>query len=196
MHKITIVSVLLLATAGYGHRVIAQDQPNNQPPGARESAPPEHFYHLDFVVEDLNAEGKVVNSRSYSTVVSTNAHGRTMSIRSGSKVPFLTGSYSGGGDGKDASAPVNIQYQYEDVGADFDIREVHEISGQLAFDVTAVLSSVAATLDPHLHEPVIRQDKWEAFTLIPIGKQSAVCSSDSVDTKGNTRVLVTATVIQ
>lgn len=196
MRKTTIVSILLLVITAFAHRSLAQDQPSNQSPGAHESAPPEHFYHLAFVIEDVNAEGKVVNSRSYSTVVSTNAHGRTMSIRSGSKVPFATGSYSGGGDGKDASAAVNVQYQYEDVGADFDIREVHEVSGQLAFDVTAVLSSVAAALDPHLHEPVIRQDKWEAFAVIPIGKQSAICSSDSVDSKGSTRVLVTATLIE
>lgn len=194
MHKITIVSALLLATAGFGHMTLAQDQPNNQSTSAHESTPPEHFYHLDFVVEDLNAEGKVVNSRSYSTAISTSTH-RSMSIRSGSKIPIATGSY--GGDGKEGSpALVNTQYQYVDVGADFDIHDVHEVSSQLAFDVTAALSSVAEATNPNLHQPVIRQNKWEALVLIPIGKQTVVFSSDSVDSKGSMRVLVTATAIQ
>jgi hypothetical protein len=194
MLKITIVSALLLATAGFGHKLVAQDQPINQTTAAHESAPPEHFYHLDFVVEDLNAEGKVVNSRSYSTAISTSTR-RSMSIRSGSKIPIATGSY--GGDGKEgSSALVNTQYQYVDVGADFDIHDVHEVSSQLAFDVTAALSSVAEATNPNLHQPVIRQNKWEALVLIPIGKQSVVFSSDSVDSKGSMRVLVTATAIQ
>jgi hypothetical protein len=192
MQKATVACLLLLVTAGFGHKSIAQDQPINQSPGAHESAPPEHFYHLDFVVEDLNADGKVVNNRSYSTTVSTTSHG-TMSIRSGSKIPIITGSSS---DGKEPSASVNTQFQYIDVGADFDIRDVHEVTSQLAFDVTAALSSVAAARDPNLNEPVIRQDKWQAVVLIPIGKQSVVFSSDSVDSKGSTRVLVTATAIQ
>ena len=205
MKRTTIFCVLLLVTTGFGRKGFAQLPPdnqspimqesNNQSPGAHQSAPHEHFYHLDFVVEDLNAEGKVVNSRNYSTAVSTDTR-RTMSIRSGSKIPIATGSYSGG-DGKDvASSLVNLQYQYEDVGANFDINNVHEVSNQLAFDVTATLSSVAEALDPHLHEPVIRENKWEAWVLIPVGKQSAIFNADSVDSKGSTRVLVTATAIQ
>lgn len=193
MKTITLVCLLLLVTAGFGHKTLAQDQPNNQSPSMHESAPPEHFYHLDFVVEDLNAEGKVVNSRSYSTATSTNSR-RAISIRSGSKIPIVTGSY--GGDGKGPSSLVNTQYQYEDVGANFDIRDVHEVSDKLAFDVTAVLSSVAAAVEPNLREPIIRENKWEAVVFIPIGKQSAIFSSDSVDSKGSTRVLVTATAIQ
>lgn len=190
MHKIAIVSALLLATAGFGHKTLAQDQPSNQQPSAHESAPPEHHYHLDFVVEDLNAEGKVVNSRSYSTAVST-VNRSTMSIRSGSRVPFATGPIPPGG--KDL---VNVQYQYEDVGANFDIRDTHEVSNQLAFDLTTSLSSVASALDPNLHAPVLREDKWQASVLIPIGKQTVVFGSDSVDSKGSTRVLVTAMAIQ
>lgn len=195
MRKITIVSILLLATAGFGHKMIAQDQPStSQPPSAHDSAPHEHFYHLDFVVEDLNAEGKVVNSRNYSTTVSTNSHG-TMSIRSGSKIPIATGSYSSG-NGKEANPQVDTQFQYVDVGADFDVHDVHEVSSQLAFDLTAALSSVTAEVDLGAKEPVIRQNKWQAWVLIPIGKQSAVFSSDSEDSKGSTRVLVTAKAIE
>ena len=184
MHKTMIACLLLLATTGFGHKTLAQDQPAQQPTKAQEPAPPEHFYHLDFVVEDVNAEGKVVNSRSFSTTVSTVSRG-TNSIRSGSKIPILTGSTGG-----------DTQYQYEDVGANFDIRNAHEVSGQIAFELTTTLSSVAAAIDPNLHEPVIRENKWQASVLVPIGKQTVVFNSDSVDSKGSTRVLVTATEIE
>jgi len=192
MQKSTFICLLLLATTGLGHKTLAQDQAAPSQPMAHEAAPAEHFYHLAFVAEDVNAEGKVMNSRGFSTTVSTNEHG-TMSIRSGSKVPIATGTTS---NGKELSALVNTQFQYIDVGADFDIRDVHEVSSQLAFDLTAALSSVAEATDPNLHEPVIRQNKWQAEVLIPIGKQTVVFSSDSVDSKGSTRVLVTATAIQ
>jgi hypothetical protein len=194
MHKTTIVCLLLLVTAGFGHKMIAQDQPSNQQPSAHESAPLEHFYHLDFVVEDLNPEGKVINSRSYSTTVSTGSHG-TVSIRSGTKFPIITGSTSNG-DGKATNSQPNIQFEYLDMGSSFDVHDAHEVSSQLAFDLTAAVSSVAAEVDLGLKEPVIRADKWQATVLVPIGKQSAVFSSDSADSKGSMRVLVTATAIQ
>jgi hypothetical protein len=194
MKRITLVCLLLLVTAGFGHKTLAQDQPSQQPAKAQQVDHSEHFYHLDFVVEDVNTEGKVVNSRSYSTTVSNVPRGDVSgSIRSGSKVPIATGTYS---DGKEPSALINTQFQYIDVGADFDVHDVHEVSSQLAFYLVAALSSVASAPDPNLHEPLIRQNKWQAEVLIPIGKQSTVFSSDSVDSKGSTRVLVTATAIQ
>jgi hypothetical protein len=194
MQKTTIACILLLVTAGFGHKIVAQDQPNTQQPKAQEAAPPEHFFHLNFVVEELNAEGKVVNSRSYSTTISTKAHDTT-SIRSGSKFPIITGS-SSSGDGKEANSQANTQFEYLDLGAFFDIHDVHEVSSQLAFDLTATVSSVGASVDLGVKEPVIRTDKWQASVLIPIGKQSAVFSADSEDSKGSMRVLVTATPIQ
>jgi hypothetical protein len=194
MHKATVACLLLLVTAGFGHKVLAQDQPAQPQPKAQEAASPEHFFHLDFVVEDLSAEGKVVNSRSYSTAVSTSSHG-TVSIRSGSKFPIITGSTSNG-EGKEANSQPNIQFEYLDMGTFFDIHDAHEVSSQLAFDVTAAISSVAAEVDLGVKEPVIRTDKWQATVLVPIGRQSTVFSSDSADSKGSMRVLVTATAIQ
>lgn len=194
MQKATVACLLLLVTAGFGHKMLAQDQSSTPPPSAHQSAPAEHFYHLDFVVEDLNAEGKVVNSRSYSTAVSTNSHS-TVSIRSGTKFPIITGSTSGG-DAKEANSAGNIQFQYLDLGASFDVRDAHEVSGQLALDLSAAVSSTGGSIDLGEKEPIIRQDKWQASVLVPIGKQNVVFSSDSVDSKGSMRVLVTATAIQ
>jgi hypothetical protein len=194
MQKTTFVCALLLASLGFGHQALAHDQPSTPPPSTRGAASPEHFYHLDFVVEDLNAEGKVVNSRSYSTAVSTSSHG-TVSIRSGTKFPIITGSTSNG-DGKDANSQPNIQFQYMDLGASFDVHDAREVSSELAFDLTAAVSSAGGSIDLGQKEPIIRQDKWQASVLVPVGKQSVVFSSDSVDSKGSMRVLVTATAIQ
>jgi hypothetical protein len=194
MKKTMLFCALLLVTAGIGRKVIAQDQPSSQSPGAHAPAISEHFYRLDFVVEDLNAEGKVVNSRGYSTTVSTGSHG-TVSIRSGSKFPIITGSTSSG-ERKAANSEPNIQFEYLDMGTSIDIHDAHEVSSQLAFEVTAAVSSVASEVDLGVKEPVIRTDKWQASALVPVGKQSTVFSSDSADNKGSMRVQVTATAIQ
>ena len=90
----------------------------------------------------------------------------------------------------------NAQLQYEGIGANFDLGDAREVGRQLAFELTADLTSVAVATDPNIRYPVTRQNKWDASILIPIGKQSVVFSSDSSDSKGSTRVLVTATAIQ
>jgi hypothetical protein len=197
MRKTTILCILLLAVPGVERQALAQGTSDaQQPPKAQESArAPEHFYHLDFVVEDLSAEGKVVNSRSYATTISTAAHSR-MSIRSGARVPISTSPASRSGGGNESTAITNAQLQYENIGANFDLGDAREVGRQLAFELTADLTSVAEATDPNIRYPVTRQNKWEASILIPIGKQSVVFSSDSSDSKGSTRVLVTATAIQ
>jgi hypothetical protein len=197
MRKTTILCILLLVVTGIGRQALAQGASDAQlAPKTQDSARvPEHFYRLDLVVEDLSAEGKVVNSRGYSTTISTASRGMK-SIRSGARIPIATGYYSTG-EGKDpTSAEKNVQFQYQDIGAKFDLGNAREVDRQLALDLTADLTSVAAAIDPNLHVPVIRQNKWEASIVIPIGKQSVVFSSDSSDSKGSTRVLVTATAIQ
>jgi len=197
MRKTTILCILLLAVTGFGRQARAQGASDAQLAPKTQDSPraPEHFYHLDFVVEDLSAEGKVVNSRSYSTSISTNSHAR-MSIRSGARVPISTAPASKSGGGIESTAMTNAQLQYEGIGANFDLGDAREVGRQLAFELTADLTSVAVATDPNIRYPVTRQNKWEASVLIPIGKQSVVFSSDSSDSKGSTRVLVTATAIQ
>lgn len=84
----------------------------------------------------------------------------------------------------------------QNVGIDIDVRHAQEVGRQLAFDLTAILSSVAAESDRYLHEPIFRENRWQASVIVPIGKQSAVFTSDAIDSKGSMRVIVTATPIQ
>ena len=187
MRKTTIVCCLLLLIPAFAHKAVAQESAK-APAAAAAPAQPVHYYHLDFVVEELDAAGKTINTRSYSTTVSTAPHS-PMSIRTGSRIPIATGSYQAG-------LPVsaaNMQYQYIEAGVNLDVHDAHEVDRELAFNLTADLSSVAPASDANLHQPVIRQNRWQALVLIPIGKPTPVFKSDSVDSKGATRIVVTAT---
>jgi hypothetical protein len=85
------------------------------------------FYRLDFVVKEVG-DGKVINSRSYSTAISTRS--TPAQIRSGSKVPRQTGS------------PTN-PYEYIDVGVNIDCSNAREVENQLALMVGAEIGNMA-----------------------------------------------------
>jgi hypothetical protein len=192
MRKFALISSLFLVALILPQASRAQDE--SKPAAAPKAQPaPPNFYHLVFVVEELGTDNKVINSRTYTTTVDTDSRNPPVSIRTGSKVPVATGSYSTG----DSKALVNTQFQYVDVGVDFDIRNVIEVRDQLSLQLTAAISSMANTaVISNEHEPIIRQNKWEAPVLIPIGKPTVVFTSDSLDSKGSMHVTVTATPIQ
>lgn len=192
MRNITLVCCLLLFTV-ISDKTSAQDASGaQQSPKAQSAAPApvSHFYRLDFTVEELGADGKPTNSRSYSTSVGTDLR-ETMSIRTGSRVPIATGPSVSDANGKEIP-----QFQYQDLGVNFDVRDVREIGRQLSLNLTASLTGLAGSSDSVTRQPVIRQNRWQGYVLIPIGKQSVVFSSDSLDSKGSTRILVTATPLQ
>jgi hypothetical protein len=189
MRKLILNCSLVLFTLLSGIASVAQDAPAATEP-AKEAAAPVHYYHLSFVVQEVGADNKPVNSRVYTTTVSTAPHSHS-SMRTGSRIPIATGSYGG-----DEKSMVNTQFQYVDVGVNVDVNSVHEIDRQLVLDLSADVSSVAAVSDPRLHQPIIRQNKWQSVAFIPIGKSTVVFSSDSLDSKGNLQLLVTATQVE
>ena len=196
MRQITLVCCLLFFTVIPGQKILAQDASGGQQsPKAQNSvptpAPPTHFYRLDFAVEEIGADGKPVNSRAYSTVLGTDSH-ELMSIRTGSRFPIATGAFAATGN-----TPVqSTQFQYVDLGVNFDVRDVREIGRQLSLNLTADLTGLAGPSDSATHQPVIRHNRWQGNVLIPIGKPTVVFSSDSLDSKGGTRILVTSTPLQ
>jgi len=184
MRKFVLICTLTLAALAIPLSSRAQDEPRSAE--AARTAP--NFYHLVFEVEERGADNKVINSRTYTTTVSTDS--RNVSIRTGSKMPVATGSYSTG----NSKAQMDTQFQYVDVGVDFDISRVTEIRDQLSIQLVAAISSVADTTTiSDVREPIIRQNKWEAPVLIPIGKPTVVFTSDSLDSKGSLAVKLTAT---
>jgi hypothetical protein len=44
-----------------------------------------------------------------------------------------------------------------------------------------------------VHQPTIRQNRWQAVVLIPIGQPTVVFTSDALDSKGSMQLVVTAT---
>lgn len=184
MRRTIVVSCLLLFGLAFASHALTQDQPKQAEPV--KAAEPAHYYHLELVVQELGTDGKPMNSRTYTTTVSTDDRG-SASIRTQSRIPFAVGATT--------SSLLPTQFQYQDIGVNIDARRAHDLGHQLSMDLTADISSVAER-DPNLHEPIIRQNRWQATVLIPIGKPAVVFTSDTLDSKGSMQLVVTATPVQ
>src|SRR5271170_4694629 len=71
---------------------VAQESKTPAPP-TPETKPDVHYYHLEFVLKELDENSKVVNSRTYHTDVSTD--GKLSSVRTGTKIPIRTNDKAG-----------------------------------------------------------------------------------------------------
>ncbi len=132
------------------------------------------FYRLNFVVKEVEG-AKVLNSRSFSTVVQVDAPGMNAeagSIRTGSKVP------SGG--------------NYIDIGVNIDVRRVRELpDGDLGLSVSADLSSTAPE-GGMPDRPVIRQNRWSSYVVVPVNKPTVLFASDDATSKHQIQLELTA----
>lgn len=200
MRKIAICSFLFLALPFAG-RALAQDEPqapaaNKAPETAKAPESPVHYYHLDLVVRELDENGKAVNSRSYSCTVSTSQK-EYDTIRAGSKFPIATGVYD---TNETQNQSARTEFQYQDLGVNFDVNQVREMGNKLAMSLKAEISSLASTRRiggaTGVDEPVFRQNRWQTPVLIPLGKATVVFTSDDIDSKGGMQVEVTATLLQ
>jgi len=199
MRKFTIVCCFLLLVPAMVLRAGAQDTAK-APETAKPPEPPAHYYHLEYVVQELGTDGKPTNSRTYSTIVGTERHEQFSAIRTGSRVPIITGALQSPTSGPTGDSKLEYQYQYVDVGVNIDTQNVREIGQRLAIDlkaeITALAESGASTTSGLVNDPVIRQNTWQASVLIPIGKPTVVFSSDALDNKGGMQFVVTATPLQ
>jgi hypothetical protein len=180
MRKIALYCCLLFLIPALGPKAPAQDAP--KPPAAVLA----HYYHVEFVVRDLAEDGKPINSRTYSTTISTE-QGVRVSLRTGSRVPIAT---SSAGD----------QFQYHDLNVNIDVRDAHEVGRMLTLHLTADITSPggAVSLGDHrdIQQPVFRQNRWDAPVLIPLGKPTVVFTGDDLDNKGSMQMVMTATLMQ
>src|SRR2546421_5048207 len=121
---------------------------------AQDATPPK-FYKLDFAVKEVEA-GKVLNSRTYSAVVSTEHVDNPIhcSMRTGSKVPYSTGK----------------EYSYLDLGVSIDCRAVKELAGQLTLYVLADISSALQEPTQSTGPPTVRQNRWSSVVVLPFKK--------------------------
>jgi len=188
MRKTTIICCLFLLAVSWGNKGFAQDAA--KPQETAKAPEPAHYYHLEFVVQEVGSDGKPTNSRTYSGVVSTSRTDRGFSMRTGSRVPITSAS---SGEEKNLS----VQFQYVDVGVSIDAKDARELGDKLALSLNADISSLAGTSSPVLGAaPVIRQNRWQADALIPIGKATVVFTSDVLDNKGGMQLVVTVTLVK
>jgi hypothetical protein len=145
----------------------------------------QRFYHLDFLVKEVD-DGKVINSRSYSTMTSTGAHATAGEIRTGNKVPYQTGTGS------------STQLNYMDVGVSIDCRSAREVENQLALVVTAEVSNAAPgqTGGSGFLPPLLRQNKWSSDVILSLRKPTVIFSSDDPTSTHKMQVELTATPIK
>jgi hypothetical protein len=146
---------------------------------AEEPTEPAKFYKLEFVVKE-SAGNKVLNSRSYTTMISTGIHSRG-EIRAGSKIPY-------------AVSTSNSNWQQIDVGVNVDVRAITEMQDKLAFNIVAEISSVpeGASDQPR---PTIRQNRWSSDVVVPLKKPTLLFSSENIDAKTQMQVEVTVTPV-
>ncbi len=199
MRKIHVLCCVLLATLA--SVVHAQDNVKPPDPGkpaetVKTPESPDHYFHLEFVIQEVGSDGKPTNSRSYSTSVSSGFHQQFGAIRTGNRVPIITGVLPG----SEGNNKLQYQYQYIDIGVNIDTRDVREIGQKLGLHLKAEVTSLAASAPAAgselANDPVIRQNLWDASVVIPIGKPTIVSSSDALDNKGSMQLVVTATPLQ
>jgi len=176
MRKFTML-VLLLAC--FAWPAGAQDEA--KPAEAQKTAQPADYFRVTFTLQEVNEAGKASNSRSYTTILST--HTRQVSIRAGSRIPVPNGS-------------ANITWQYQNMGVNIDVYEVHEVGRDLALTINADVTALSKSPDEALHQPIVRTNRWDAPVLVPIGKPTVVFTSDDLDSKGSLQMMVTATPVQ
>jgi hypothetical protein len=170
------VAILAMAVAPMWARAQANSDEKAATPATH---PPEHFYRLTFAVEEVNDAGKITNARSYVETISMTSQ-RPQQIRTGAKIPV---------------AVSDNQWNYMDVGVDFDVFGPKEVDNKLTFDLSADISSLASAANGgpgSASHPVVRQNRWSSNVVIAPGKPTVVFSSDDLEDKGKMQVEVTA----
>jgi len=192
MRWMAMAAILATATqgpaqsAGKGTETPTQSE-RAQPVAAQAESPrDERNFHLTFVARELDENGKVVNTRKYDTMASTdspkNVTGGMSNIRTGAKVAVPTGAN-------------NSQFTYMDVGANFDVSRVRVVKGnRLAMQVSAEISSfdsIATTANM----PTIRQNRWTGDVEVPIGGRKIIFSSDDLSSKKAVQIELAVTPV-
>lgn len=181
MRKLAVLCTLLAILGLCSLKASGQDAKSPEAT-AKTAEGPIHFYHLEFVVQELGSDGKPANSRTYTVDTNTDRANREVSIRTGSRVPVSTGEH---------------QVQYIDLGVNLDVHSTREVEGKLALNVTADISSLANPASAgQSSTPVIRSNRWQAPVLVSLNRPTIIFTSDSLDSKGNMQIQLTAKPIQ
>jgi len=132
---------------------------------------PKKSYRLTYTVSEKDGT-KLINTQHFAMVM---ASGQTTTLKQGSKVPLVTGTYSAGGSNP---AGVQTQVTYIDVGMNFDATLT--AMGDNAMLKSAVeQSSVApekSDVGEGIHEPIVRQSSLKSTSLLVPNKPQVLGS--------------------
>ena len=149
---------------------------------------PSKTYRLTYTVTELDA-GKNIGTQHFSMVVVTGQH---TSMKEGDKVPVATGSYSNGEGTNPASAGVQTQFTYLDVGMNFDAT-IDESANGVRLQSKVEQSSVGpSNTIAGVQEPVVRQSVLQGASFLSLGKPVML---GSIDVPNSTRHLDIAVVL-
>jgi hypothetical protein len=178
--------LLMVTCLIFGNVLVAQTSGETKPAEQKQEAGFKgKFYRLDYVLREMDGS-KEISKRTYT--VSAKTDGSYKQLRTGSRVPVITGE------------PVNgrPQYQYMDVGINIDTQARQDEAG-LSVEVTAELSSIAASegaqTTPTL-PPLVRQQKVGGAVPVTPGKSTLVFSADEPTSSRRFELSVTATSLR
>jgi hypothetical protein len=145
---------------------------------------PMTHYKLNYRLLEVGEDGKVTNSRVYSTIIGAGGDSAPAKIRTGDKFPIPVGTNG-------------TEVQYQDIGTDIDTfhPQIHE--RQLSLQVSAASSGVAKSapsLVPNV--PIMRQTRWESSVVVTLDKPTIIFTSDNTTDTGKTELELTATEIK
>jgi hypothetical protein len=141
---------------------------------ASKAAETARYFRLDFTVKELE-NGKVVNTRAFSTTMQSATNSYGASIRAGDKVPVSSG---------------DSKITYLDVGVNIDCRDLKVVDNQLALQISADISNPVESAGA---QPIIRQYRWAGIAFVPLRKPVTVFVSDAVSNKRQMQLELTAT---
>jgi hypothetical protein len=155
---------------------------------AQEKAPdtPLTHYKLTYRLLEVGEDGKVTNSRVYTTIIGAGGDSGAAKIRTGDKLPIPV---TKSGD--------NTEFQYQDIGTDIDTLHPQIHDRQLSLWVSAALSGVAKSAPSVVpNAPIFRQTRWESSVVVTLDKPTIIFTSDNTTDTGKTELELTATEIK
>jgi hypothetical protein len=167
--KNTKLAVMLLTLVIGAGSCLAQTETPKQSESSK-------AYQLDFVLKELE-DGKVVNSRNYSLMITAVSGGG--SIRSGDKVPVVT------------KSGAQAEFTYIDVGVNIDCAALQETQGKLTLNVKADISSA----QPESTRPIVRSTRWSSNVVLPLKKSTVLFYSDDTSSRRRLQLELTAAPI-
>jgi type II secretory pathway component GspD/PulD (secretin) len=135
---------------------------------------PKKTYRLTYTITEMDS-GKRIGVQHFSMVVVT---GQRTTLKQGSKIPLITGSYNTGSSGS------QTQMTYIDVGLNFDAT-LDEFANGVRLRSKVEQSSIADEKSSvGIQDPIVRQTVMEGTSFLTVGKPLML---GSVDVPGSTR---------